>query len=105
MSGDYAQQLVEFVELTPTTLGDPDALAAVLVAAAGAMGLTPLGPPVVRRGPRGWAASLIGDDGHIVLHTAPDQGRCLINVVARTPAAAERGGDVIARRLGARAAD
>lgn len=101
MSGDYAQQLVEFTELTPTTLGDADALAAVLVAAAGAMGLTPLGPPVVRRGPRGWAAGLIGDDGHIVLHTAPDQGRCLINVVARTVAAAERGGDVIARRLGA----
>ena len=105
MSGDYAQQLVEFVELRPTTLGDADALAAVLVAAAGAMGLTPLGPPVVRRGPRGWAASLIGDDGHIVLHTSPDEGRCLINVVARTPAAAERGGDVIARRLGARTSD
>ena len=102
MSGDYAQQLTEFFDLTPTTLGDADALAAVLVAAAGAMGLTPLGSPVVRRGPRGWAASLIGGDGHIVLHTAPDQGRCLINVVARTPAAAERGGEVIARRLGAR---
>jgi S-adenosylmethionine/arginine decarboxylase-like enzyme len=105
MSGDYAHQLVEFGELTPTTLSDADALAAVLVAAAGAMGLTPLGPPVVRRGPRGWAASLIGDDGHIVLHTSPDQGRCLINIVARTPAAAERGGEVIARRLGARPSD
>lgn len=105
MSSDYAQELTEFSELTPTTLGDPDALAAVLVAAAGAMGLAALGPPVVRRGPRGWAASLIGDDGHIVLHTSPDQGRCLINVVARTSAAAERGGEVIARRLGARAGD
>jgi S-adenosylmethionine/arginine decarboxylase-like enzyme len=105
MSGDYAQQLLEYSDLTPTTLGDSDALAAVLVAAAGAMGLTALGPPVVRRGPRGWAASLIGDGGHIVLHTSPDEGRCLINVVATTPSAAERGGDVIARRLGARSPD
>lgn len=105
MSGDYAQQLTEYFDLTPTTLGDADALAAVLVAAAGAMGLTALGSPVVRRGPRGWVASLIGDDGHIVLHTSPDQGRCLINVVAQTQAAADRGGEVIARRLGARVAD
>ena len=105
MPAQYAQQLTEFSELTPTTLGDADALAAVLVAAAGAMGLAALGPPVVRRGPRGWAASLIGDDGHIVLHTSPDDGRCLMDVVARSPAAAERGGEVIARRLGARPAD
>jgi S-adenosylmethionine/arginine decarboxylase-like enzyme len=104
MHGDYAQQLLEFSDLTPTTLGDADALAAVLVAAGGAMGLTALGPPAVRRGPRGWAASLIGDDGHIVLHTEPDRGRCLLDVVGRSPEATERASDVIARRLGARPA-
>jgi len=97
----YVQELAEFHELTPTTLGDPDALAAVLVAAAGAMGLAALGPPVVRRGPRGLAASLICDDGHIVLHTSPDEGYCLMDVVAGTGSAAGRGAEVIARRLGA----
>ena len=102
MSASYAQRLTEFLDLTPTTLGDSDALAAVLVAAAGAMGLTALGPPVVRRGPRGWAASLIGDDGHIVLHASPDDRSCLMDVVARSAEAADRGTDVIARRLGAR---
>ena len=96
----YSQQLTEFVGVAPSLLGDPDALAAVLVAAGGAMGIAALGPPTVRRGTRGFAAGLICDEGHIVLHTTPDEGSCLVDVVARAGDAVDKGLDVIARRLG-----
>ncbi len=96
----YAQQLTEFVGLPASVLGDPDTLAAVLVAAAGAMGVAALGPPVVRPGTRGLAAALICGEGHLVLHTIPDDGSCLVDIVARGGAAVDKGLDVIARRLG-----
>lgn len=101
MAETYSQQLTEFVGLTPSALSDPDALAAVLVAAGGAMGIVALGPPIVRRGSRGYAAGLICGEGHIVLHTTPDEGSCLVDIVARASEAVDKGLDVIARRLGA----
>ena len=97
----YAQQLTEFQGLAPSGLSDPDALGAVLVAAAGAMGVAALGPPLLRRSPRGFAAMLICGEAHVVLHTIPDDGSCLVDIVARGSDAVDRGLDVIARRLGA----
>jgi hypothetical protein len=38
-------------------------------------------------------------EGHIVLHTAPGEGICLVDIVARAPADVRRGIEVIARRL------
>jgi S-adenosylmethionine/arginine decarboxylase-like enzyme len=101
MPATYSQQLTEYVGLQASALGDVDALAAVLVAAAGAMGIAALGPPVVRRSTRGFAAALICGEGHMVLHTIPDEGSCLVDIVARGGDAVDRGLDVIARRLGA----
>ena len=97
----WAQHFTELEALPPTRLGDADALGALLVAAAGAMGATPLAPPAVRAGPGCWTAALLCADGHIVLHTWPDDGCCLENVASQTAAAVERGFDVITRRLGA----
>jgi S-adenosylmethionine/arginine decarboxylase-like enzyme len=93
MPAAYSQLLTEFVGLQPSVLSDADTLGAVLVAAAGAMGVAALGPPVVRRGTRGF-------EGHVVLHTIPDDGSCLVDIVARGGAAVDKGLDVIARRLG-----
>jgi hypothetical protein len=59
MPAAYSQLLTEFVGLQPSVLSDSDTLGAVLVAAAGAMGVAALGPLVVRRGTRGFAAALI----------------------------------------------
>jgi S-adenosylmethionine/arginine decarboxylase-like enzyme len=100
MQAAYSQQLTEYVGLPPSVLGDEDTLAAVLVAAAGAMGVAALGPPVVRRGTRGFAAALICAEGHVVLHTIPDDGSCLVDIVARGGTAVDKGLDVIERRLG-----
>jgi S-adenosylmethionine/arginine decarboxylase-like enzyme len=100
MPAAYSQLLTEFVGLQPSVLSDSDTLGAVLVAAAGAMGVAALGPPVVRRGTRGFAAALICGEGHVVLHTIPDDGSCLVDIVARGGAAVDKGLDVIARRLG-----
>jgi hypothetical protein len=44
---------------------------------------------------------LLCRDGHVVLHTMPDAGHCLVDIVARAPLVASKGADVIARRLGA----
>lgn len=96
----YSQQLTELAGLAPSIIGDPDALAAVLVAAAGAMGLGTLGPPIVRKGPDGYAAGLICGKGHIVLHANPDEGSCLVDIVARSDATVDKGLSVIARRFG-----
>ena len=63
----------------------------VVVAAAGAVGLTALGPPVVREGPRGISVGMLCQNGHVVLHAMPEEGICLVDVVAREPADASRG--------------
>jgi hypothetical protein len=39
-------------------------------------------------------------EGHIVLHCAPSEGACLVEIIARAPADVWKGIDVISRRLG-----
>lgn len=101
MNATFNQALLELTELVSSRLDDVDGLSAVVVAAAGAVGLTTLGPPVVREGPRGVAVGLLCQNGHVVIHTIPGEGVCLVDVVAREPADASRGAEVIARRFGA----
>jgi S-adenosylmethionine/arginine decarboxylase-like enzyme len=95
----FTYHLDELTGISGARLADPAALAAVVVAAAGAVGLSPLGPPIVREGPGGAAVALLARDGHIVVHATPDDGRCFIAIVAREPADAGRGVEVIARGL------
>jgi len=95
----WAQHFGDLEDLPPMRLGDADALGALLVAAAGAMGITPLGAPVIRSGSETWVASLICADAHIILHTLPNERRCVVNIVARDTNAVRRGLDVISRRL------
>jgi S-adenosylmethionine/arginine decarboxylase-like enzyme len=95
----FNPHLVELSAHGSPRFGDPDALSAVVVAAAGAVGMSAHGPPVVHNGPRGIAVGLLCRDGHIMLHTRPDEGLCLVDIVARLPADVTKGVDVIARRL------
>lgn len=99
MDSAFNYHLHELTAVSGARLADANGLSAVVVAAAGAVGMPPLGPPVVRESPSGVAVALLCRDGHIVLHTIPDEGLCFVAVVARAPVDVGRGVDVIARGL------
>ena len=103
-SAPFAHRVAELTGIDAASLRDGAALASLIVAAAGAVGIAAVSPPLVRQSPGGYAVGLICAEGHIVLHTVPDRGLCLVDVLARIPATPERGVDVIARRLGAHSA-
>lgn len=92
--------LSELTGITAPTLADEQGLAALAIAAAGALGLTPHGPPTTRTGPQGIAVGLLGHGGHIVLHAEPATGRCLVDVVTPNATPPARALEVVARRLG-----
>jgi S-adenosylmethionine/arginine decarboxylase-like enzyme len=97
----FNHRLLELTSLPGARLADAHGLSAMIVAAAGAVGMPTLGPPVVRDGPGGVVIALLCREGHIVLHTAPSEGLCVVDIVARAPADVGKGVEVIARRLGA----
>jgi S-adenosylmethionine/arginine decarboxylase-like enzyme len=101
VSSTFNQSILELTDLVSPRLADVAGLSSVVVAAAGAVGLTSLGPPVVQEGPRGISVGMLCQNGHVVIHALPEEGICLVDVVAREPADAARGADVIARRFGA----
>lgn len=92
--------LIELSGITSPLLHDESGLAALAIAAAGALGLTAHGPPSARSGPRGIAVGLMGHGGHVVLHAEPDTGRVLVDVITPGTTPAGRAVEVIARRLG-----
>jgi S-adenosylmethionine/arginine decarboxylase-like enzyme len=89
----------ELTGISGARLADANGLSAIVVAAAGAVGMPPLGPPLVRESPGGIAVALLCREGHIVLHTIPNEGLCFVSVVARAPVDVRRGVDVISRGL------
>lgn len=88
-------------DIRAPALADDQALSALAIAAAGAIGLTPHGPPMARTGPSGIAVGLLGHGGHVVLHAEPAAGTCLVDVVTPGKVPPSRALEVIARRLGA----
>jgi S-adenosylmethionine/arginine decarboxylase-like enzyme len=96
----FSHALTELTGITVPTLADEHALAALAIAAAGAIGLTAHGPPTTRSGPQGIAVGLLGHGGHVVLHARPGGGVCLVDVVTPTSTPPARAVEVIARRLG-----
>ena len=89
----------ELTAISGARLADANGLSAIVVAAAGAVGMPPLGPPLVRESPGGIAVALLCREGHIVLHTIHDEGLCFVAVVARAPVDVRRGVEVISRGL------
>ena len=59
------------------------------------------GPTTVGHRSGSTVIALLCREGHIVIHTAPAEGLCFVDVAARSPADARKGMEVIARRLGA----
>lgn len=99
MESGYNSQVVLLTELVSAKLPDADGLAAMVVAASGAVGMFALEPPTVREEPKGIAVGMLCRDGHIVLHLVREEGTCLVDIVARAPADVGRGIEVIMRRL------
>lgn len=92
--------IIELTGITNPLLHDESGLAALAIAAGGALGLTAHGPPSARSGPRGIAVGLLGHGGHVVMHARPDNGSILIDIVTPGTTPAARAVEVIARRLG-----
>lgn len=96
-----------FVHATADLLGvgsgalrDARLLSGLLIAAAGAAGLNASGAPVVRTAPSGGiSAVLLLDPFHVSIHSLPDRGLALVDVITRDPAGAAKALEVFARRL------
>ena len=95
-----SSSLTELTGITSPLLTDESGLAALAIAAGGALGLTAHGPPTAKSGPRGIAVGLLGHGGHVILHAAPAQGSVLVDIVTPGTTPATRAIEVIARRLG-----
>lgn len=99
----FSHTITDLGGITAPALADDNALAALTIAAAGAIGLTAHGPPIARTGPQGITVGLLGHGGHIILHARPAGGACLVDVLTSGTTTPQRAVDVIARRLGATA--
>ena len=83
------------------SLRDAALLSGLLIAAAGAAGLNSVGAPVVRIGPTGSiSALLLLDPCHVSIHSLPDRGLALVDVLAPEATGAAKALDVFVRRLG-----
>lgn len=84
-------------------LTDRALVGGLIVAAAGAAGLSAIagiGSPVVRTLPSGAiAAALLLGSCHIIVHTRPDEGVLLLDVLAPQTGDPRKAADVFARRL------
>lgn len=86
-------------------LRDSGAIAGLLVAAAGAAGLSAAAPPVVRvNGTEGVTVALWlgGTGGHALVHTFPERGLLLLDLLVPDELETERAVDVFVRRLNAK---
>jgi S-adenosylmethionine decarboxylase len=81
-------------------LRDAALLSGLLIAAAGAAGLNAAGVPIVRTAPAGGiSAVLLLDPCHVSIHSLPERGLALVDVLARDAAGAAKALDVFVRRL------
>ena len=95
----FSHQITELTNLSGARLAEEATLSAVAIAAASAVGLVPYGTPLVRSGPRGTAVALLAHGGHLVLHAVPEEGRCLVDLVAPGPIDQTRALEILLRRL------
>lgn len=81
-------------------LRDPSLLSGLLIAAAGAAGLNASGVPIVGASPNGGvSAVLLIDPCHVSIHSLPERGLALVDVIARDATGAAKALDVFVRRL------
>lgn len=100
MSPTFSHLCADFIGALPVQLGDTSLISGLLVAAAGAAGITTIGAPVVRKLP-GDAISvvLLVNDGHMTVHTFPPRHLLLLDILSATPHDTKKALDVFKRRL------
>lgn len=82
------------------SLRDAALLSGLLIAAAGAAGLVSLGAPLVRTAPSGGvSAILLLEPCHVSIHSLPERGLVLVDVLAPDSTGADKALDVFVRRL------
>ncbi len=103
MSPTFSHLTADFIGALPSQLGDTSLISGLLIAAAGAAGLTAIGSPVVRKLP-GDAISvvLLLDDCHMTAHTFPSHHLLLLDILTLAAHDAQKALDVFTRRLTAR---
>ena len=99
-TGTFVHRYLEVTGIAAARLADPGHLAVAAVAAAAALGFSAEGAPVTRAVTGGSSIAHLCREGHIVLRALPEEGRCLIDLLALPGVPLQRGLDVIARRLG-----
>jgi S-adenosylmethionine/arginine decarboxylase-like enzyme len=95
----FSHHITEITNLSGARLAEEATLSAVTIAAASAVGLVPYGTPLARSGPRGTAVALLAHGGHLVLHTVPEEGKCLVDLVTPGPADPNKAIEILIRRL------
>jgi S-adenosylmethionine/arginine decarboxylase-like enzyme len=103
VSAAYTHLTADFIGVAPAQLRDAALLTGLLIAAAGAAGLSALGTPVVRRLPTDAVAGVLLLDGcHMSVHALPDHELLLLDVLITATYDPRKALDVFARRLAAR---
>ena len=100
--GEFTHLSADFIGVAPSKLSDQALVSGLVIAAAGAVGLNPVGSPVVRTLPEGVVAGLLMIDGcHIVAHGFPARGVLLLDILATSQHDVGKALEVFTRRLGA----
>jgi S-adenosylmethionine decarboxylase len=98
--GSLAHVSADLAGVGSGPLRDAGLLSGLLIAAAGAAGLSAAGAPVVRIAPAGGiSAVLLLDPCHVSIHSLPDRGLALVDVISPDAAGAAKALDVFVRRL------
>jgi len=103
LDSSHAHLTAEFHGVSSEQLRDSALLGGLLIAAASAAGFSTIGVPTVRKQPGdGVSAILLMSSAHIALHSVPDRGTLLFDIVGPASHDFRRALDVFARRLSAR---
>ena len=100
-SGPISHLAADLSGVGSGALRDAPMLSGLLIAAASAAGLGVPAAPVVRSAADGGVtAVLLLDPCHLSVHSFPDRGLALVDVMSRDAAGAAKALDVFVRRLG-----
>jgi S-adenosylmethionine decarboxylase len=98
--GSLAHVIADLAGVASGPLRDAPLLSGLLIAAAGAAGLNPSGAPHVRVAPSGAVSAILFlDPCHVSIHSLPDRGLALVDVLTRDAGDATKALDVFVRRL------
>jgi S-adenosylmethionine/arginine decarboxylase-like enzyme len=103
VDSSHASLSAELHGVSSEHLRDAALLGGLLIASASAAGFSTIGVPTVKKQPGdGVSAMLLMPSAHIVLHSMPDKGTLLFDIVGPASHDFRRALDVFARRLSAR---